>query len=184
MCPLWAGPLVAVNPLHPLTLLRAVLSYPHAPRGTRAATPTDKGIVSMSTRDGVFANSVIAALDTCANRRVPRAPVEDGGEPNEIGRTVAIIESAAARIDAGDFTAIESALAGQALALDVIFDQFARRSARGDLLFHDPMKMALRAQSQSRVTFKNLIALKNPNASRNSRKRTIENAKLHAGSAT
>jgi hypothetical protein len=139
----------------------------------------------MSTRDGVFSNSVIAALDTCANRRAPRSPVEDGsGVLGEIGRTVAIIESAAAKIDAGDFTAIESALAGQALALDVIFDQFARRSARGDLLFHDPMKMALRAQSQCRVTFKNLIALKNPDASRNSRKRTIENGKLQTGSAT
>ena len=59
----------------------------------------------------------------------------------------------------------------------MIFDQFARRSARGDLLFHAPMHMAFRAQSQCRVTFKNLIALKTPRASQNSDKRTIETAK-------
>jgi hypothetical protein len=47
-------------------------------------------------------------------------------------------------------------------------------------MFHHPMHMALRAQSQSRVTFKNLIALKNPRASRNSTGRTIESAKLPA----
>ena len=61
--------------------------------------------------------------------------------------------------------------------LDVIFDHFARRSAKLDL-FHHPMHMALRAQSQSRVTFKNLIALKNPRASQSSRERTIEPAKI------
>jgi hypothetical protein len=57
-----------------------------------------------------------------------------------------------------------------------LFDQFARRS--GNLnMFQAPMHMALRAQSQCRVTSKNLIALKNPRASQNSRKQTIENAK-------
>ena len=134
----------------------------------------------MSTKDSVFENSVIAALDTTANLRAPRAGNETNTAPDEIGRTVAIIETAAAKLDAGDFSAIESVLAGQAFALDVIFDQFARRSARGDLLFHGPMHMALRAQSQCRVTLKNLVALKNPRASKISDKRTIETVKITA----
>jgi len=128
-----------------------------------------------------FENCVMAALETCADLRRPHGSAKvNGGEPDEIGRTVAIIESASAKIEADDLSAVEAVLAGQALALDVIFDQFARQSARGDILFHNPMIMALRAQSQCRVTLKNLIALKNPRASKFSGKQTIENAKIPA----
>ena len=130
----------------------------------------------MSTERKPFENSVVAALDTCANRRLTVSGADHDDKPDEIGRTVAIVESAANRLESGDFSGVEALLAGQALALDVIFDQFARRSAKGDLLFHDPMTMALRAQSQCRVTLKNLMALKNPRASRNLRERTVEGA--------
>ena len=118
----------------------------------------------MSTNAKPFANPVIAALDTTAKRRWRAAEppgTTTAAEPDDIGRIVAIIDSVAEKIDANDFSGIESAFAAQALALDVIFDQYARRSAKLDL-FHHPMHMALRAQSQSRVTFKNLIALKFP----------------------
>lgn len=144
----------------------------------------------MSTNVKPFANPLIAALDTTAKHRwraadpsaeARSAKADAAGatatEPDDIGRTVAIIESAAEQIAANDFSAVESTLAAQALTLDVVFDQFARRSAKLDM-FHHPMHMALRAQSQSRVTFKNLIALKNPRASQNSRGRTIETAKI------
>jgi hypothetical protein len=136
----------------------------------------------MSTNAKPFANPVVAALETTANQRWRTAAPADTAiatVPDDIGRTVAIIESAAEKIAANDLTAVETALASQALTLDVIFDQFARRSAKLDL-FHHPMHMALRAQSQSRVTFKNLIALKNPHASQDSRRRTIEAAKTPA----
>jgi hypothetical protein len=138
----------------------------------------------MSTNAKPFANPLIAALDTTAKHRWRRTePAALTTEPDEIGRTIAIIESTAEKIAANDFSGIETALASQALTLDVVFDQFARRSAKLDM-FHHPMHMALRAQSQSRVTFKNLIALKNPRASQNSRGRTIETAKLPASAGT
>jgi hypothetical protein len=130
----------------------------------------------MSTNAKPFANPVIAALDTTAKHRWRAAEPTIATEPDDIGRIVAIIESTSEKIDANDFSGIEAAFASQALALDVIFDQFARRSAKLDLFDH-PMHMALRAQSQSRVTFKTLIALKNPRASQNSSGRTIETAK-------
>jgi hypothetical protein len=136
----------------------------------------------MSTNAKPFANPVIAALDTTAKQRWRASePIASAAatEPDDIGRTVAVIESTAEKIAANDFSGIESALAAQALTLDVIFDQFARRSAKLDM-FHHPMHMALRAQSQSRVTFKNLIALKTPRASQNSAGRTIESAKTSA----
>ena len=137
----------------------------------------------MSTTEKPFENPVITALNATAKHRWSGgepAGAATGTEPGDIGRTfAAVIESTAAKIAANDFSGIEAAFAAQALTLDVIFDQFARRSAKLDL-FHHPMHMALRAQSQSRVTFKTLIALKNPRASQNSTGRTIESAKLPA----
>jgi hypothetical protein len=156
----------------------------------------------MSTTAKPFENPVIAALETCASRRwrstepavpapatgasaearpVPRSPGEGGAakaEPEPIARTVDIIDAVAAKIEANDFSGIEHAFAAQALALDVIFEQFVRLSVTGTSLYHPAMRMAFKAQSQSRVTFKNLIALKNPHASQNSIKRTIERAKI------
>src|SRR5262245_19791095 len=138
----------------------------------------------MSTKANACENPIIAALEACARRRW-RATEGAGAaaqtEADDIARTVAIIDADAKKIEAQDFSAIESALAAQALALDVIFDQFVRRSADGKGLFHPPMHMAFRAQSQCRVTFKNLVALRNPRASQNFAKRTIENEKLPAG---
>src|SRR5262245_7644836 len=103
----------------------------------------------MSTTAKPFANPIIAALESCAKRR-HRAAAPAGSaapEPDPISRTVDIIDAAAAKIEANDFSGIEYALAAQALSLDVIFDQFARYSATGSSLFHPPMHMALRAQS-------------------------------------
>lgn len=135
----------------------------------------------MSTTAKPFENPVIAALETCAGRRwrtTKPALAAPETEPEPIARTVDIIDAVAAKIEAGDLSGVEYAFAAQALALDVIFEQFVRRSATGDSLFHPPMHMAFRAQAQSRVTFKNLIALKNPRASRISAERTIERAKI------
>ena len=136
----------------------------------------------MSTNAKPFANPLIAALDTTAKHRWRAADPTASATatvPDDIGRTVAIIESAAEKIAANDFSGIETTLAAQALTLDVVFDQFARQSAQLNM-FHHPMHTALRAQSQSRETFRILIALKNPHASQESRRRTIEAAKTPA----
>jgi len=135
----------------------------------------------MSTKANACENPIIAALETCAKRRWRAAESDSAkAEPDDIARTVDIIDAAAAKIEGGDYTGVESALAAQALSLDVIFDQFVRRSAMGQSLFHPPMQMAFRAQAQCRVTFKNLMAFKNPRASQNSSGRTIENGKISA----
>ena len=137
----------------------------------------------MSTKANAFANPVMAALETGVRRRF-RAAGMDGpsaaGEFDDIHRTVAIIDAAADRIEADDLSAVAHALAGQALSLDVIFDQFARCSAKDGFLTHASMQIALRAQSQSCRTFKNLIALKKVRASPNSSDRTIESEKIPA----
>ena len=135
----------------------------------------------MSTKPNACENPIIAALEVCAKRRWRAAETDIAkAEPDDIGRTVAIIDAAAEKIEGGDYTGVESALVAQALSLDVIYDQFVRRSAMGQSLFHPPMQMAFRAQAQCRVTFKNLVALKNPRASQISSRRTIEIEKIPA----
>jgi hypothetical protein len=118
-----------------------------------------------------FDTTVIAALETTATRRardIGHGPGMDATSSNGdyIDRTAAIVEATAEKIDANDFSAVETLFAGQALALDALFDKLAREQT------HDNLKLALRAQQQCRATFKALIALKTPPAEKFSSKRT------------
>ena len=83
---------------------------------------------------------------------------------DDIERMVDLIEAASAKVQANDVDQVEAVFAGQAAALDVIFGQFARAAGRGLHVF-DSMRIALRAQSQSRATYKSLIELKTPRPS-------------------
>jgi hypothetical protein len=56
-------------------------------------------------------------------------------------------------------SALEAVCASQMLALDVIFNEFAREAAKWKSLSQPSMKMALRAQSQCRATLKTLASL-------------------------
>ena len=109
---------------------------------------------------------------------------------DEIERMVDLIEAASAKVQANDVDQVEAVFAGQAAALDVIFGQFARAAGRRFHVF-DSMRVALRAQSQSRATYKRLIELKTPRPlaparrargveTRNSSEQTIENAETPA----
>jgi hypothetical protein len=129
----------------------------------------------MSTKAAPLKNPVIAALD--AGARLRRHAANGATKPDALGCTVAVIDAAAEKIEANDLSAFESALAAQGLALHLIFEQFVGRSAKAGRLAGDPMYLALRAQSQCRLTFKSLAALQNSLASQNSRKRTIEERK-------
>jgi predicted secreted protein len=92
---------------------------------------------------------VVAAIETGASFRGPEA---GSGQTGPVERLIAIIESEAARLRGNDFSALNSVLAGQALALDTMFAQLARESVEDNVLDHQVMRLALRAQSQSRAT--------------------------------
>lgn len=113
-----------------------------------------------------FKNGVAAALEICAERRAHESGIAtafgDSGRCEAVERTAAIVEADARRLEAGDFGALQAVCASQVLALDVIFNQFARESAQWASLSHGSMKMALKAQSQCRATVKALVALANP----------------------
>jgi len=82
-------------------------------------------------------------------------------EPDEIERMLDLIEAASAEARTFDLGRMETAFAGQAAALDVIFSQFTRAAARKYYTF-DSMRLALRAQAQCRATYKALIDFKAP----------------------
>jgi hypothetical protein len=82
-------------------------------------------------------------------------------EPDEIRRMIDLIDAASAEIPTFDLGRVEAAFAGQAVALEVIFNQFTRAAARKYYAF-DSMRLALRAQAQCRATYQGLIALNAP----------------------
>ena len=78
------------------------------------------------------------------------------------------LQSAAGAVSRGDLTIAEATLTSQALALDAIFGELARRASLnlGTRLpvTETYLRLALKAQSQSRATFEALAAIKNPPA--------------------
>jgi len=126
------------------------------------------------TRDAEGALRIIAALQRIPHVTeasiAPDATTEGAEDPAElaIARTVAAIDGGLAKINADDLTAVESMLAGQAAALEVLFNEYAKRAARTQ--YHAPIHMclgfALRAQSQCRVTVQSLAQLKTRRRSR------------------
>jgi len=127
-----------------------------------------------------FKSPVVAALETCAEKRLHESR-EGGAGANggasaldSIDRTVAIVEAASARIRANDFSAVEALFAGQALALDAMFDKHARESTVDDL------RLALRSQQQCRATLKVLMQMKESQLEKFSSKRTDAPGKFSA----
>jgi hypothetical protein len=123
-----------------------------------------------------FRNPVVAALETVAAMRLNSGREGDAAanglanEFNNIDRTIAIVEAASERIKANDFSAVEALFAGQALALDAMFDTHARETTNDDIRF------ALRSQAQCRATFRALMQMKNLRDEKFSRKRNEQSA--------
>ena len=121
-----------------------------------------------------FRSPVVAALETAAAMRLNDGRDGDAGlkaELNNIDRTIAIVEAASMRIKANDYSAVETLFAGQALALDAMFDKYARETTLDDIRF------ALRSQAQCRATFRALMQMKHLRDEKFSRKRNEEPAK-------
>ena len=89
-------------------------------------------------------------------------PEPGGAQTDPVERMIAIIESEAARLRGNDFSALNAVLAAQGLALDTIFTQLAREGAEDNMLVHQLLRLALRAQSQSRTTLGSLRSFTGP----------------------
>lgn len=84
------------------------------------------------------------------------------GETDLVDFLIAMIEAEASGIGAGDFSVADKALAKQGLALDALFFQLAREAAEDIGRGHEPMRLALSAQSQCRRTLFSLASSGGP----------------------
>lgn len=89
------------------------------------------------------------------------------GEP-DIADSLVVMKDKVQQIQAGDLSEIEATLASQAITLNTIFNEMARRAAAN--LGHNLqitesyLRMALKAQAQSRATMETLAEVKCPRA--------------------
>jgi hypothetical protein len=79
---------------------------------------------------------------------------------------VGVVRDAAKAVQAGDLSGLEATLASQAIALDAIFNEMARRTAvnMGEHLgaAETYLRLGLKAQAQCRATAQTLFEMKNP----------------------
>src|SRR6185503_9221148 len=116
-------------------------------------------------------NVLIAALEKSSGLGAAPPSGDNAGDDEgarAVAETVALIEDATAKIAAKDLGAVEALFARQALALDVIFNQHAKQSARHwevcNQPIYDNMRIALRAQVQCRSTLESLMTMKTAQA--------------------
>ena len=90
-----------------------------------------------------------------------------GGSNNlNLMATIKALESSAALVNSGDLSEVEARLLAQATALDALFAELSRRAAKNINEYPDAfdryLKLALKAQNQSRMTLETLASVKNP----------------------
>lgn len=82
----------------------------------------------------------------------------------DLGSLVESLDESMGALSKGDLTQAEAMLYGQAHALQAIFMNFSRRAMMQDSMPHleSFLRMALKAQSQCRMTLETLATIKNP----------------------
>jgi len=84
----------------------------------------------------------------------------------DISEAVSVMREKAGKINAGDTSELEATLSAQAVSLNAIFNELARRAAlnMGEYLqaTESYMRLALKAQAQCARTIEVLAAIKNP----------------------
>jgi hypothetical protein len=88
----------------------------------------------------------------------------DFADEFNIQATIQVLEKTTEQIKSGDLSKIEEMYISQAVALEVMFASLARRArAQDNLLQYDThMRLALKAQNQSRATLQALVQMKQP----------------------
>lgn len=86
------------------------------------------------------------------------------GDEFSFQATMQVLEKTIAQIQSGDLSKIEEMYISQAVALESMFASLARRAKAQDKLlqYETHMRLALKAQNQSRATLQALVQLKQP----------------------
>ena len=110
-------------------------------------------------------SQVLAALTTRSALTATTYKAYAGaGDELEVGDLMSELRKAGEEVAGGDMSRIEKMLAHQALTLDAIFNNMALRSSKQDTFkgIEVLMRLALKAQAQTRSTAEALALLKNP----------------------
>jgi hypothetical protein len=127
---------------------------------------------------------VVAAIEAGAKLR---RPSESDAQIDPVSATLAMIESEGARLRGYDFSALNAVLGTQALALDTIFTQLVREAVEnGGLVGRHDLRLALKAQAQSRATLDSLVthARRQQNRAQPSEKNFDEQSAANGNSAS
>ncbi len=102
---------------------------------------------------------IVAAIETGTKFR---GSLESSQQTDSVDRLVAMIESEAARIRGNDLSALNTVLGSQVLALDTIFAELVKKAVKDDIVLYDALRLALKAQSQSRAALNCLVNVARP----------------------
>lgn len=131
-----------------------------------AAKPNTLEFVAV---EGKSTNKVVAevALSPMASSAFTASTFLRGSFGNlDLTASVEVLREKADKVKEGDLSGLEATLTAQAVALDAIFTELARRGAMnmGEYLSaaETYLRLALKAQSQCRATLETLANIKNP----------------------
>ncbi|OQW85759.1 MAG: hypothetical protein BWK72_20720 [Rhodoferax ferrireducens] len=110
-------------------------------------------------------SQVMAALSTrSALTATTYKAFSGGGDGLEVTDVMGELRKAGEEVSSGNMSRVEKMLTQQALTLDAIFNNMAQRSHKQDSFkgIEVLMRLALKAQAQSRATVEALAEIKNP----------------------
>lgn len=135
----------------------------------KPATGSKSNTLCVKEIEGKSKERALAELGLCSlltNASTSRAFSMTGFGELDIAETITVMREKTERVQAGDLSDIEATLAAQAVALDIMFTELARRAAlnMGTHLVATEtyLRLALKAQGQSRVTMQTLAEVKYP----------------------
>lgn len=135
----------------------------------KQAQVSGKDVLQVAGRAGVSQERQLADLgaDGIVSNAMTARAFLNPSQPNlSITELVASVKAHGEKVNGNDLAAAEQMLVAQAIALNSIFAEMARRSAlnMGDYLDATDryMRLALKAQGQCRATLETLAAIKNP----------------------
>ena len=138
----------------------------------KEAAPKNPNDLALNVRDGVDGvkqgmsqSELIAIVATRSIMSAPTLKTYSGcGDGVEVQDLIDELRKAGDEAVSGDLNRMERMLVKQAITLDAIFNNLAQRSHRQDYMkqMETYLRLALKAQSQSRATIETLALMKNP----------------------
>jgi hypothetical protein len=137
--------------------------------GNTSEEPAAKATLLTKEQEGKRRERILAELalsPTLANANLVRIFGKTTIGELDLIEAAAVMREKASAVHAGNLDGLEETLTSQAMALNAIFNEMARRSALNMGEYLDAteayMRMALKAQAQCRATIETLAEIRNP----------------------